>query len=261
MRIAWGGYLLVLALALVCAAQQATPPTEDEILQRFEPAEALYLRALDYFQRQNLAASRVEVEKCLGLMPEHAEAHYLLARIYARLGADRRALSQVDKAETYFDYLAKVRSREQEKKRMEIRGLRDDQNALLAELKENLVQCSDASLRRRILTQIQEVEKIRDSLNDRLAFPLPPEPRIPADFYSFHGDILRRLNKPEQAEVEFRKAILADPMRIDSYNRLARFHFDCGRPGKALEILEQAELMGLAVDEKLKRSVLKALGK
>jgi len=261
MKVLSGGFLVVLALALVCPAQQGFPPAEDEILQRYEPAEALYLRAQDYFLRQNLAASRGEIEKCLGLMPEHGEARYLLAQIYTRLGAYRRALFQVEKAETYFDFLSKVRSREQQKKRLETQRLRDDENVLLAELKDNLAQSPDPAARPRLLIQIQEVERIRDSLNDRLASPLPLEPRIPADYYSLHGDILQRLKKPEQAEVVFRLALQADPMRADSYNRLAGFYLGGGQAEKALETLEQAELKGMAVDEKLKKSVLKSLGK
>jgi len=261
MKISLGGFFFVLALALVCPAQQGAPPAEDEILQRYEPAEALFLRAQDYYQRQNLTASRSELEKCLSLMPEHGEARYLLAQIYARLGAYRRALFQIEKAETYFDFLSKVRSREQQKKLLETQRLRDDENALLVELKENLAQSSDPAARERLLDQIQEVERIRDSLNDRLEAPLPLEPRIPVEYYSLHGEILQSLKKPEQAEVEFRLAIQTDPMRADSYNRLAGFYFDGGQAEKALETLEQAELKGMAVDEKLKRSVLKSLGK
>jgi len=261
MKVLLGSFLLVLALALACPAQQGVPPAEDEILQRYEPAEDLYLRAQDYYQRQNLTDSRLELEKCLGLMPEHGEAHYLLAQIYARLGAYRRALFQEENAETYFDFLTKVRSMEQQKKRLETQRLRDDKNALLAELKDNLSQSSKPTAREHLRLQIQEVEKIRDSLNDRLEAPLPLEPRIPADYYSLHGVILQRLKKPEQAEVEFRLAIQADPMRADSYNRLAGFYFGSGQAEKALETLEQAELNGMAVDEKLKKSVLKSLGK
>jgi len=233
----------------------------DDILQKYEAADTRYLRAKDYFQKQNFPASRTELEDCLGLMPEHSEAHYLMARVLVLQGAYRRALDHMTKSETYFEFAVKIRALLEQRRRLELMKMRDDQVKTLTELKEILARTSDAALRRMLALQVQEAEKIRDSLTERLLAPQSQSTRVPADYHSFHGDILYRLKKYAEAESEFRLAIQADPVGVDLYNRLAGVYFRTGRAGKALEVLELAETNGLTVDEKLKKDVLESLKK
>jgi tetratricopeptide (TPR) repeat protein len=246
---AWGG---------LCLQGQVF---SDDILQKYEAADTRYLRAKDYFQKQNFPASRTELEDCLGLMPEHSEAHYLMARVLVRQGAYRRALDHITKSETYFEFVVKIRAMLEQRRRLELKKMRDDQVKTLTELREILARTSNAASWQMLALQVQEAEKIRDSLTERLLAPQSQSTQVPADYHSFHGDILCRLRKFPEAESEFRLAIQADPMGVDLYNRLAEVYLRTGRAGKALEILELAETNGLTVDEKLKKDVLNSLKK
>ena len=233
----------------------------DDVLQKYEAADTRYLRAKDYFQKQNFPASRAELEDCLGLMPEHSEAHYLMARVLVRQGAYRRALDHITKSETYFEFVVKIRARLEQRRRLELRKMRDDQVKTLTELKEILARTSDAVSRQMLALRVQEAEKIRDSLTERLLAPESQSAQVPADYHSFHGDILYSLKKYPEAESEFRLAIQTDPMDVDLYNRLAGIYLRTGRAGKALEVLDLAETNGLTVDETLKKDVLRSLKK
>jgi tetratricopeptide (TPR) repeat protein len=165
----------------------------DEVLQKYEAADTRYLRAKDYFQKQNFPASRTELEGCLGLMPEHSEAHCLLARVLVRQGAYWQALDHITKSETYFEFEVKIRAMLEQRRRLELKKMRDDQVKTLTELQEILARTSAAASRRMLALQVQEAEKIRDSLTERLLAPQSQSTQVPADYHSLHGDILCRL--------------------------------------------------------------------
>jgi tetratricopeptide (TPR) repeat protein len=249
------------ALSPIAWAGPGQAVEEPDVVQRYETADVYFLKAENYYLKQDFEACRTELDICLGIMPEHSEAYYLLARIDARQGLLRKALAHIQKAETYFDFAAKIRGQQQQRLMAELQRLRDEQDDLLAGLHQDLARASDTTSRQIIRTRIQEAERIKASLNNRLLHPLSQPNNIPADYHSFHADILARLGRVSEAEAQLRTAIETDPTGVEYYSRLTELYLSSGRPRKALEVIDEAEAKGMAVEQKLKSEVLRALGK
>jgi tetratricopeptide (TPR) repeat protein len=261
MRINIACLALIPWLAVGALADQDQNAKNQDLLERYEAADAFFSTAEDLFLKQDFPGSRARLEQCLSLLPEHSQAHYLMARIDVREGYLHRALKHIQLAETYADLAAHIRGRQQQKLRRELQRMRDEEDSILAGLRENLARTADSSSQQVLLTRIQEAEKIRGSLDARLRSPLPDARQTPAEYLCFHGDVLVRLKRYREAEGLFRSAIEADPTAAESYNRLAYLYLSTARAAKALEVLDEAEAKGLAVDEKLKKDALKSRGK
>ncbi len=234
---------------------------DDDLVRKYEAADVHFFRAEDAFLKQDYLTARAELAECLKLMPEHSEAHYLLAQINALQGSLVRALSHIAKAEDYYDFALKIRGEQQQRLLVELQRMRDEQESILADLEKVLAHTSDASTRMRLEARILQARKIKTSIEDRLLSPRSSLSEGPAEYHEFHGEILLRLKRYPEAETQFRIAMRLAPTSPDAYEKLAGMLLLTGHARIAQDVIDEAEARGLAMDEKLKESVLKALGK
>ncbi len=234
---------------------------EDDLVLRYETADAHFFRAEDSFLKMDYLTARAELAECLKLMPEHSEAHYLLAQINVLQGFFIRALNHVIKAEDYYDFAVKIRGEQQQRLLVELQRMRDEQESILADLEKVLAHTSDNPTRMSLEARILQARKIKTSIEDRLLSPRSPLPEGPAEYHEFHGEILLHLKRYPEAETQFRMAMRLAPTEPEAYENLAGMLLLTGHARIALDVIDEAEARGLEMDEKLKQDVLKALGK
>ncbi len=257
--------IAVASLILPCLIPGLTgaglPLQEDDLVQRYESADAHFFKAEELFLKQDFPNARVEIAECLKLMPEHSEGHYLLAQIEYRQGFLSRALNHISKAEEYYDFSAKVRGEQRERLLLELQRMRDEQESILSDLRRILAHTSDQVTRASLEERILQVQRIKTSIEDRLLSPRALSAEGPAEYHLLHGMILAALRRYPHAQRELRLAIQIEPTSSESYERLAGILLVSGQPAKALEVIEEAESRGITVEEGLKKDVLKALEK
>lgn len=234
---------------------------KDDLVQRYESADAHFFEAEKFFLKQDFENARSELAECLSLMPEHSEAHYLMAQINLRQGFLNRALNHVVKAETYYDFASKIRGEQQKKLLLELQQMRDEQDATLTELKRDMARTSDPASRQTLEVRILQAQKIKMNIDDRLLSPLSLPTGGVEEFHFLHGEILVALKRYPEAEAQYRMIIETTPTSPDAYDRLARLLLSAGQSYRALEVINGAEEKGVVLDEKLILDVHKALAK
>lgn len=234
---------------------------EDDLVQKYESADAHFFKAEEFFLKQDLVNARSELALCLDVMPEHSEAHYLMAQINLRQGFFNRALNHINKAETYYDFASKIRAEQQNKLLLELQRMRDEQDEILTELKRDMARISEPSSRRTLEARILQAQKIRANIEDRLLSPLSLPTAGLTEYHFLHGEILVALKRYPEAEAQYRITIETAPTSPDAYDRLARILLAAGQAYRALDVIDAAEEMGVVLDEKLRQDVLKALAK
>lgn len=252
---------LLALLPLFLAAQTNALPQGDDLVQRFETADSHFSKAEDLFLKQDFDAARAELVQCLELMPEHSEAHFLLAQIDLRQGLLNRALGHVVKAETYYDFTAKIRARQQHQYLLGLERLKDEQDTILADLEKDLSHATAPAVRQTLEDRMEQARRIRDSIENRISNPQTGTGTGPGDYHLLHAIVLAALRRYPDAEREFRTTIQIEPTSSEAYTRLAGILLLSGQARRAMDVIDEAESKGVTIDEKLKGDVLKALEK
>jgi tetratricopeptide (TPR) repeat protein len=79
---------------------------------------------------------------------------------------------------------------------------------------------------------------------------------VPALYRYWHGNVLFMLERPAEAEAQYRLALAADPGFGDTYNNLINLLYLGGRVDEARAVLAQAEAHKAQVHPGLKKAVL-----
>jgi tetratricopeptide (TPR) repeat protein len=247
--------LLLGALGAVQALAQAEANRPGAVgPQAYKAARASYEKARRAFEKRDLAKAEKDLGACLQRVPDFSNAHFLLAKIDyleqrwdASLGHMESALATYERSsalveELYAAHLA------------ELQRLRDSYDSTLATLREQYSRAASRALQDRI----DDVERSRDAVQRQLAEPPPEVTEMPADYQFFHGNILLRLKRLDDAAAAYREALRLRPDHADAANNLASLYLGAGHPRIAQEIVEQAERNGATVKEELKQAILSA---
>lgn len=254
--------VLLAGLGFASAAAQQADTIQDKLLvQKFKAANASYEKAKALYQKQKFAEAERHLDECLARMPEHNEAHFLKAQIAYRAADLERALEHAALAEKYFHETVKILARHQVYHMEEVDKLGKQNEETIAALKDQLSRTTDAAARAKILQQIGEQERQLSIVRDRLKNPVPLIDQIPAEYPYFHGNILFKMKRFEEAEQQYLKAVELDALHLNAYTNLANIYYMAGMHERALEIIEKAEGLNLRFNPELKKAVLKALGR
>ena len=141
----------------------------------------------------------------------------------------------------------------------ELQRLRDEQDVRLQGLRDALARAATDQERATIQNQISQVEQNKDEIQRQLYEPPADVVGMPSDYHFFHGNILLRLNRLDDAAAQYREALRIKPTHADASNNLASLYLSAGHAQVAKEILDQAEANGVTVNADLKQAVLNAL--
>jgi tetratricopeptide (TPR) repeat protein len=254
------GLLGISVLILPLFAQKDFNMDEQRLIERFRRANPLYLDGAKQFTKGNLDNAEKKLLEALKIMPEHADASYVLAQIHLKRKAFPEALAAITAAEknylantrlhtfTYQDYLEKLRQQRQD---LEERRLRV-QEALS---RWTVSTTNPDPERDRLENELQALTQNIRTIDSRLNSPIPPTFEIPADYFYIHGNALFRLGRPVEAVAQYREAIRLDPRHGSAFNNLALALFSMGRYREALDSLAQAEEAGVKINPDFKKAV------
>lgn len=234
---------------------------EKQMYEKFKMANKSFLKGKGYFLKENYKKSEKELKKCIETMPEHVEAHFYLSQVLYKKEELQKALEHIEKAKTNFELMEGLFAYAYQQYMAQLREQIDVINSNISILQDKLSKTTNPDTRRSLEDQITSLESKIGIVKSKLTEPVPPSNSIPADYFYFHGNILFRLNKHQEAFREYLEAIKINPQHGNAYNNLANLYHMGKEYQKALDCLNQAEANGAEINPKLKKAILKALGK
>ena len=254
------GLLGTAVLLLPLFAQKDFNMDEQRLIERFRRANPLYLDGARQFAKGNLDKAEKKLLEALKIMPEHADACYVMAQVHLKRKAFPEALAAIAAAEknylantrlhtfTYQDYLDKLRDQKQ--------GLEDRRTQVQEALTRWPISTSNPDpLRDRLENELHTLTQNISTIDSRLCSPIPPTFEVPADYYYIHGNVLFQMGSALEATGQYHEAIRLDPRHGNAFNNLALVLFSMGKYREALDFLQQAEAAGVKVNPDFKKAV------
>jgi len=229
--------------------------------EKFKIADAIFFKGKKHFLKGNYKKAEKELKKCIETMPEHVRAHFFLSQILYKKEEFQKALEHIEKAKENFELMADLFAYAHQQYILQLREQVDTIDSQISDLQDKLSGTTDADTKRNFEAQISSLEQKKGTIRSRLTEPLSLSESIPADYFYFHGNILFRLNKHQEAFREYLEAIKKNSQHGNAYNNLANLYFMGKEYQKALDCLNQAEANGAEINPKLKMAILKALGR
>jgi len=252
---------LILPEANLSFGQRGHHVVEKKLIERFKMAEPKFQKAKEFFIEGKYTKSERELRKCLEIMPEHANAHFLLSQINYKNGNFAQALADMEKAKANFDLISQLYNFTHEERLEHLREQKMNQETHLVTLQQQLGQVRTNEDKQKIQTSISLTKSLISQINTHLNEPVPPALQISAEYFYFHGNILFKLKKNQEAFDQYKEAVKIDPQHTNAYNNLINLFLMAKNYQGALYYVNQAEGNGVEVNPKLKDAVLKALEK
>jgi pentatricopeptide repeat protein len=215
-------------------AQEDFTREEYKLFQRYQSANKRFEKGKDEFIKGKIDKAEKELNECLKIMPEHADAYFVLAQIAYGKGDLELALSQMETAKRNYSALVQMKMNMDQVRILKMQEARDSG---------------------------RYDEKYTDAIDTRLSRPIAEEGAIPADYHYIHGNILFKLREFQKAHDMYMQAITVDPKHKDAYNNLINIYLMSKQYQKGLDYLKLAEENNVKVNEKLKEALLRAAGK
>jgi pentatricopeptide repeat protein len=258
-------FLLLLSVLVAMTdssfGQRGFGMSEKKLVEKFKRSDVRFQNGKEYFNKEKYDKAEKELKTCVELMPEHADAYFLLAQIDLKKGEFNQALAEIEKAESNYEFIGQFYAYTQE---LRLEQLRDDKSRLGSELeayRDKLAKATTDEERQRIQALLNQTQAQLSSINSRLNEPLPDVLVIPGDYYYIHGNILFKLQKFQEAHDRYLEAIKIDPKHPGAYNNVINLCYMAKNYDEALKFVNQAEVNGVPLNPKLKEAVLKAAGK
>jgi len=254
------GVLGLTVLALPLRAQKDFNMDEKKLIESFKRANPLYLDGAKQFIKGNLDKAEKKFLEALAIMPEHADAAYMMAQVHLKRKDLPQALASIIAAEksftansqfhtfTYQEYMDRLR---QQKEQLVVRRTQ------VEEVLSNMpVSRADPNFERsRLERESQTLTQNIQTIDSRLNSPIPPTFEVPADYFYIHGNVFFQLRRPLEAADQYKEAIRLDPTHGNAYNNLALVLFSLGNSQEALDCLVKAEGAGVKVNPDFKKAV------
>lgn len=248
--------MVTIAFSTSLTAQIGYNDTDQNLRQNYKRANPLYLKAEKAFAQNDLTKAEELVNKCLALMPEHANATFLLAQLQLKQQNFPLALETMIQAKERFKVMSQlVTFTHQEymnSLREKIEGLeqsRENMENALSALPAN------STSRAQYEGQLAKVRAQIDSVQNQLKDPIPQTYDTPANYHYIHGNILFRLRRLSEAEEQYNNAIKADPTHSNAYNNLSLVFFSLNRFTDAMDCLIRAESAGAKINPDFKKAL------
>ncbi len=235
--------------------------TEKKMYEKFKMANKIFFKGKEYFLKGNHKKSEKELKKCIETMPEHVEAHFYLSQVLYKKEDFQKALEHIEKAKTNYKLMEDLFEYAYQERIFQLREQVDIINSNVSILEDKRSKTTDPDTLRSLDSQITSLDQQIGIVRSKLTDFVPPTESIPSDYFYFHGNILFRLNKHQEAFREYLEAIKINPQHGNAYNNLANLYHMGKEYQKALDCLNQAEANGAEINPKLKEAILEALEK
>lgn len=253
---------LVLAIALsapVFGQSEETRSAGDDSGQAARVAGVSYEKALKAYNAKDYAKAEKELETCLKRLPTYSEAHLLMSKSLYSRKEYAAALAEVQLAESTFEASATRLQQQHEERRSEMQRRKREVEEQIREITAALARPLSEEERRNLERQKSQYEQIRDDLQRKQFEPQVEAKGMPAEYAFFHGNVLLRLGRVDEAVTQYREALKRKPAYADASNNLAALFYSAKLPQKALEVIEEAAAVGVKVNPELEKAVREAL--
>ena len=234
---------------------------ERRLFQRYKIANSFFEKGKKNFLKEDYRKAEKELKKCLKRMPEHSGAYFFLSQISYKWGNLEKSLEEIENAKKNYAYIGKVKTNIEQLYILELQELKMQKQEKLGLLRESLSRVQGASERSQLEAGIGTVEADIGTINSQLSRPFPSPEQMSADYFYFHGNILFKLKRYEEANTQYQEAIKINSQHGDAYNNLASLCYLAKQYQKALDYLEQAEANGAKINLEFKKAILKAIEK
>jgi tetratricopeptide (TPR) repeat protein len=217
-------------------------------------------KARTAFRKDRLDKCEEEARFCLGKLPEHHEAHFLMSLVSYKRGDYSKALENIQAAEAGYLGIAKalfILGRENAQKRPEdVTRLTDELADLAGAYAASKSHGNGLADKYDQALQDARQEMIKEEEERNRSSPNGDAVAIPALYRYWHGNVLFMLKRPAEAEAQYRQAIAKDPDFRETYNNLVNLLFIGDRVDEARAVLVQAEAHKAKIHPELKKAVL-----
>jgi tetratricopeptide (TPR) repeat protein len=251
--VALGGFVLVSALLL---AQTPDIP----LLEKYKALAPIIEKAKTCFLKGDQAQCEKQLMECLGKLPEHHEAHFILSQLLYKRGAFDRALDHILAAESgYVRFDAMIRRLQEERlkrtmeKKDEMMGV-VDQLLKDNEAAKDRGSCQSVFYQSRYQQGVHELEQAEKDTKENMGIASLP---VPAEYHYVHGNCLFRLRRYPEAENKYLAAIQSDPRCGPAYINLLNLYYIQKQFAQAKSVLERAEANQVAVPAELKKAIVR----
>ena len=251
--------LILLAGLVVLAASPSVAPGDSaeaqpdaSLFRRYAGFQGSIREARRLMNQRQFEASRRLLQPCFKAIPDHAEAHYLLAQMAYEERRFEEALAQAQWAERSLVSLEQLRRAE-----LEVTEARDA--ALDAALQTSLASLDAAGVDPRgcsgsLFTTRQHA--LNDQRQKLGRFEDQEDvPGVPAELYLLQGNCWYRLKRPEAALACYQQAIQKDPASPTAWNNLIGLCLGTGDVKQAKEWLARATSAHVAVRPELQKAL------
>lgn len=249
----------IFCISLPLVAQKEPGPGGKGQTPKKEQADALFLKAKEAFAEKDFDGAEAGLKACLEVQPGHADALFFLAQVDYSRGNFAQALVDIEKAKEAHAAASGDQNVLTPKRRNGLLDERARKEEELARLEAILYSASCKTdigkfkLERSTEYLRREISQINVTLNQRPASePLP----LPADYSYIHGNILFKMNRLQEAESEYLRAIAADPRYLPAHNNLVNLCYVSRYFERALKYVRQAETNGLEINPRLKEAIV-----
>ena len=254
--------LLVLSFAAAAPLSAQTSPSQSEyqtidaqLVRRYRDAEVSYGKARTLFDKKDFQGARKELGVCLGLIPAHANAHLLIAKVLYTEKDYAQALTEVERAKSGHETTAAILARMDEDRMSELRKRAKESADTISGLRQRQGSAVSAELQQQIIAEEARKQEI-----DRILNAQRPDPKVmPAEYSFFHGNVLLRLKRPAEAVAQYEESLKLNPAYAEAANNLAALYYSAKQYEKAREVVTKAEGNGAVVNPELKKAVESAL--
>ncbi|HYN40288.1 MAG TPA: tetratricopeptide repeat protein, partial [Thermoanaerobaculia bacterium] len=237
-------------------AQSEYQNLDAQLVRRYRDAEVVYGKARARFDKKDFEGTRKELDACLKLIPAHAEAHLLLAKVLYVDKDFAQALVEVERAKAGHDATAAIMAKIQADRMSELRKRAREKDNSIAERNAQAAKVPGSLALQQPSTQV-DYEK--DEINRILNAQRPDPSGIPAEYFFFHGNVLLRLQRPAEAVAQYEEALKINPAYGEAANNLAALYFSARQYEKARGVATTAEGNGVVVNPELKKAIESAL--
>jgi tetratricopeptide (TPR) repeat protein len=245
------GIVGMAVLALPLFAQKNFNMDEKKLVECHKRANPLYLDGAKQFAKGNLDKAEKKLLEALEIMPEHADASYVMAQIQLKRKDLSKALALILDAEKNYAIIAKFHTFTHQQYLDRLRQQRQD----LEEQRQQILDNLPSKSRSESTSATADITRDIQTIDSRLNSPIPPTFEIPADYHFIHGNVLFQMGKRADAEAQYQEAIRLDPTHGNAYNNLALVSFSLGKYQEALDCLLRAEAAGVKINPDFKRAV------
>ncbi len=241
-----------IAFALIAFQHARAQDASGTIFHRYAVMSSAVEKANQEVEAHRFEEAKRDLDPVLEKIPDHAGAHFLLARMAYESRDYAGALNHIEISERSLTDLGRRYS-----KLMQDASDKDDADAqAIKQSMQNIVDAGYDSVNDILVDGQQKLNQIEDG--KRGLFRQGASFTIPAASSLLHGNCLYRLGRKPEAITEYQKAIKAEPASQKAWNNLIAVYLEIHQKDQARQALAEAEARKVSIQSKLRQAVMDA---